>query len=70
MRAALALAALLALTGAAEAAEPNSFDGWTCDQVRTYVEMHGRMVALVVAKAKGATKAQIVAAKRCLEEKR
>lgn len=40
--------------------------GFTCDQVRSFVNVHGRFKALAWAVEQGATVGQIAAARRCL----
>lgn len=50
------------------AAEPPDLPpGLTCDHVRESVRRYGKVIAIIVAKANGATHAQIEEAKKCLK---
>ncbi len=62
----LSFLALLLMMGPAIAAEPVLPYGFTCEQVRSFVNVHGRWKALAWAVEQGATVGQIAAARRCL----
>ncbi len=65
----LAVLVLIAVGVHAWAAEASLPYGFTCDQVRSFVNVHGRWKALAWAVEQGATVGQINAARRCLTAK-
>jgi hypothetical protein len=64
----IAAAMLLGIASEASAAEPNLFHRASCSVVRYYVAKYSAPSAEAWARSKGATEAEIDAARRCIKD--